>query len=268
MLDDEPLEPIRSKSMLPVWIGIAAAFGAVAFLIVLSLSNNTPASSPVSSAPVVSPVAQTAVAAPPAPVPPPIQAQTPAAAQPAAAAAPHPFPDSSRLWILYFSPQMLYGNWNVDFMRCLQSAEMGEEERAMAMALMGSMQMAITFDSAGNMTMNATMMGEHRTEAGSYRIIAVGTNSLTVETTTPGAEGEEAKVEQGTITFDSPTEARIQPGDEQPLFMTRGTDRVPDVMVGRRSRGCELGWGVTFDRRCRCAGSMDALALAPRSCLH
>jgi hypothetical protein len=136
------------------------------------------------------------------------------AAAVAAANAPSTFPGP-------VSAEMLHGTWNVDFMRSLQSAEMSEEERAMAMALMGSMQMAITFDAAGAMTMNATMMGENRTEAGSYRVVTVGTNTLTVETTTPGAEGEEPKVEQGLITFDSPTAARIQPGDEQPLFITR-----------------------------------------------
>jgi hypothetical protein len=119
--------------------------------------------------------------------------------------------------------EMLHGTWNVDFARSMAAAEMSEEERAMAMALMGSMQMSITFAADGTMTMNATMMGENKTESGSYRIVSTSANTITIETTSP-AEGSGApETEGGTIIFDSPTSARIQPEGETALFMTKAS---------------------------------------------
>lgn len=119
------------------------------------------------------------------------------------------------------SVDLLYGEWNVDFVRSIAAADLTVEERAMAEAMMRSMTMQIRFDAAGVMSMTANAFGEDREEVGTFRVISADGPTLTIETTTPDSTGQSVEIEGGTITFESRNVAVVTPDGEQPLYMNR-----------------------------------------------
>lgn len=110
----------------------------------------------------------------------------------------------------------IHGTWNADFARALnENTEMGEEERAMAMAFMGMMQMSLTFAEGGTMTMSMNAMGQQESEEGTYTVSNVAGNAITITATKPAEEGGEPESQNMVLTFvDGTNTFRMAPEGE------------------------------------------------------
>lgn len=109
----------------------------------------------------------------------------------------------------------LNGTWNANFQKTLENQEMTEEERNMAMAFIAMMQMSMTFADGGAMTMNATMMGQTETQAGSFEVLSVEGNTITIRATKAVAEGSGApEVETMVVTFENNNSITMRQGTE------------------------------------------------------
>jgi hypothetical protein len=85
------------------------------------------------------------------------------------------------------SAETLVGTWNADFARSMaENHAMSEEERAMAMAFVGMIQMSVTFADGGTMTITLDATGE--SEIGTYVVSNVSGNSITISATPPSDE--------------------------------------------------------------------------------
>lgn len=85
-------------------------------------------------------------------------------------------------------PGWLHGRWSLDVSRTLDAQEMTAEERQMAEAFMGSMQMYIDFEADGSMSMEAVIFGETQRESGTWSGTSQG-ELIVVSSTTTGEDG-------------------------------------------------------------------------------
>jgi hypothetical protein len=112
--------------------------------------------------------------------------------------------------------QRLIGKWKLDAEKTLE--QMPEEEREMAGAFIGMMNIELEFTS-DTATMSMSMMGETETESGSYEVLSSSGDTLTIRLT--DADDPEDTTEL-TITFDGNNTVRVsEAGDEMTMVLTR-----------------------------------------------
>lgn len=109
----------------------------------------------------------------------------------------------------------LNGTWNANFQKTLENQEMTEEERNMAMAFIAMMQMSMTFAEGGAMTMNATMMGQTESQTGTFEVLSVEGNTITIRATKAAAEGSGApEIETMVVAFENNNSITMRQGTE------------------------------------------------------
>ena len=84
----------------------------------------------------------------------------------------------------------IVGSWNLDTDAML--AAMPEEERAMAGAFMGMMQMTMTFGADNTVAMRISMMGQEETESGTYETVSTEGTTTVIRMTS--ADGQVANL--------------------------------------------------------------------------
>ena len=115
------------------------------------------------------------------------------------------------------SAETLVGTWNADFERSMaENHAMSEEERAMAMAFVGMMQMSVTFADGGTMTMTLDAMGESESEIGTYVVSNVSGNSISISATSQSDEAGNAGVtETMVLIFEGANVFKMAPDGSQ-----------------------------------------------------
>lgn len=108
------------------------------------------------------------------------------------------------------SAATLHDTWSADFQAMLASQQMAEEERALAMALMGSMQMTFTFSPTGTLTIATTAMGEAKEEQGTYSVTSVEGNVINATMT-----GPDGQTESMIITFADNDNFTLRPAQQE-----------------------------------------------------
>lgn len=95
----------------------------------------------------------------------------------------------------------------------------------MAMAFIAMMQMSMTFAPSGAMTMSATMMGQSETQQGSYEVLRVAGQTLTIRATKQAEDGTgQPEVETIRITFETQDSITMREGegtDGETLYFDR-----------------------------------------------
>ena len=109
----------------------------------------------------------------------------------------------------------LMGTWDADMQATL--AGLPENERQMAMVVLGSAQMQLTFSADGTMNMSMTMMGEEKSEGGTFSVVSTEANVVTLSTTTE-TEGE-ATTETMTATFSDANTVALRSADDPQAFI-------------------------------------------------
>lgn len=108
------------------------------------------------------------------------------------------------------SAATLHDTWSADFAAMLAQQQMAEEERALAMALMGSMQMTFTFSPSGSLTIATTAMGEAKEETGSYTVTSVEGNVINATMT-----GPDGQTESMILTFSDNNNFTLRPATQE-----------------------------------------------------
>jgi hypothetical protein len=93
--------------------------------------------------------------------------------------------------------ERLIGRWEADFVGMIEQSEMTDEERALALSLMGNMIMTVDFRRQGVMVSTTEAMGETETETGTWVVTSEADGVLSVVMT--NADGH---AESMYITFD------------------------------------------------------------------
>jgi len=75
------------------------------------------------------------------------------------------------------------GTWDVDFAATMAQQPMSEEERAMAMQIMGDASMQMVFGADNSASMTANMMGQVESETGTWTLVGVDASTVTVTLT-------------------------------------------------------------------------------------
>lgn len=207
----------RNRGLVIAGVGIlAAGFG----LLALQAGDST------ATPPIVAPaqIATPAVVAQASP-PPSVPSPTAAPAQPPPLQPPPPpvaAPPSNRI-----TEQSLHGTWNANFQKTLENQEMTEEERNMAMAFIAMMQMSMTFAPSGAMTMSATMMGQTERQNGTYEVLSVHDDTITIRATKEAEGGaKQPEVETMVVTFEN----------NNSIIMRQGTETDGETLYFDRAR--------------------------------
>lgn len=98
----------------------------------------------------------------------------------------------------------LHGVWAADLAGMLDSVEMSEEERALAISFMDGAALQIEFRADGHVEMRGLMMGQHEVETGTWQPVSSAGSVLTIDNVM--AEGPDAETERLLIAFASATE--------------------------------------------------------------
>lgn len=106
----------------------------------------------------------------------------------------------------------LHGVWNVNFLKTIENQTLTEEARTEAASFIGTMQIRVTFTEDGTMTMNATLMGQPETRTGSYEVISVDGNTITIRATKTET-GSAPEVETIVMTFENENSIMMRPSD-------------------------------------------------------
>lgn len=121
-----------------------------------------------------------------------------------ALAAVAPAPASAQNGAVVASADLLVGTWEADFSAILQDDKMSEEERQLALVLLGDASMTLSVHADGSLTLSGQIFEDMTHTTGTWGLNSANGNVLHITTTTreTGATGD--VTESMTVTFSSP----------------------------------------------------------------
>jgi hypothetical protein len=95
--------------------------------------------------------------------------------------------------------KQIVGTWGLDVEAAF--AELPEEQREAARGFMSELEMSVTINGNGTISMRAKMGDEDETKSGTWTTASMGDNSIKIAITLAGDEDEEAETDEMDITI-------------------------------------------------------------------